>query len=156
ILVDNGGSWARLTRVLGGTHLDVSLNTSVCPFLPYNQMLDGTSGIERLDNGLVQDVVSFLELCVEDRELPAFSVPEQHLVGQAVTGAYAGFRNRPEERPLLGQFQAALRELSTDGGLHPEDRALAGLLVRRLDLFCTGIYGRLLNAPSTLREDSRL
>jgi hypothetical protein len=39
--------------------------------------------------------------------------------------------------------------------LHTEDRALAGLLVRRLDLFCTGLYARLLNAPSTLREDTR-
>jgi hypothetical protein len=156
ILVDNGASWARLTRVLGGTHLDVSLNTSVCPFLPYRQMLEGGTRVERLDNGLVQDVVSFLQLCVEDRELPAFSVPEQHLVGQAVARAYTAFRNRPDERPLLGDFQDALRALSTEKDLHSEDRALAHLLVRRLDLFCTGIYGRLLNAPSTLREDSRL
>ena len=156
ILVDNGGSWARLTRILGGTHLDVSLNSSVCPFLPYRQMLEAGSSVERLDNGLVQDVVSFLQLCVEDRELPAFTVPEQHLVGQAVARAYAAFRNRPEGRPLLGDFQAALRELAQDDSLHCEDRALAGLLVRRLDLFCTGTYARLLNAPSALREEARL
>ena len=156
ILVDNGGSWARLTRVLGGTHLDVSLNTSVCPFLPYRQMLEAGTGIERLDNGLVQDVVSFLQVCVEDRELPAFSVPEQHLVGQAVARAYERFRSQPDARPLMGDFQDALRALSKDPGLHPEDRALAHLLVRRLDLFCTGVYGRLLNAPSTLRDDCRL
>jgi len=160
ILVDNGGSWARLTRALGGTHLDVTLNTSLCPFLPYRDMVDADArareGIERLDNTLVQEVVSFLQVCVEDRELPSFSVPEQNLVGQAVTCAYEAFRNRPEARPLMGDFQEALKQLSVDGALHADDRALAALLVRRLELFCRGTYGRFLNAPSALRYDSRL
>jgi TraG P-loop domain len=158
ILVDNGGSWARLTRALGGTYLEVTLNTSLCPFLPYPDMVDkeARDGVERLDNGLIQDVVSFIQVCVEDRELPAFSVPEQNLVGQGVTRAYAAFRNRTEARPLMGDFQEALRQLSTDATLHADDRTLAALLVRRLELFCHGTYGRFLNAPSALRYDSRL
>lgn len=161
ILVDNGGSWARLTRLLGGTLIDVTLNTSLCPFLPYRDMVDGEelakTGVARLDNSLVQEVVSFLQVCVEDRELPSFSVPEQNLVGQAVAHTYeAKFRSRPEERPLMGDFQEALRRQAADPGLHPEDRALAGLLVRRLDLFCNGTYARFLNRPSELRYDGRL
>jgi TraG P-loop domain len=161
ILVDNGGSWARLTRLLGGTLIDVTLNTSLCPFLPYRDMVDGEelakTGVARLDNALVQEVVSFLEVCVEDRELPSFSVPEQNLVGQAVSRTYEErFRARPEERPLMGDFQEALRRLAKDNGLHAEDRALASLLVRRLDLFCNGTYARFLNRPSELRYDGRL
>jgi TraG P-loop domain len=161
ILVDNGGSWARLTRLLGGTLIDVTLNTSLCPFLPYRDMVDreelARSGVAQLDNTLVQEVVSFLQVCVEDRELPSFTVPEQNLVGQAVTRTYEErFRLRPEERPLMGDFQEALRGQATNAGLHPEDRALAGLLVRRLDLFCNGTYARFLNRPSELRYDGRL
>jgi TraG P-loop domain len=161
ILVDNGGSWARLTRLLGGTLIDVTLNSSLCPFLPYRDMVDreelAKSGATQLDNTLVQEVVSFLQVCVEDRELPSFTVPEQNLVGQAVARTYEErFRLRPEERPLMGDFQEALRRQATDSGLHPDDRALAGLLVRRLDLFCNGTYARFLNRPSELRYDGRL
>jgi len=161
ILVDNGGSWARLTRLLGGTLIDVTLNTSLCPFLPYRDMLDreelAKTGVARLDNTLVQEVVSFLQVCVEDRELPSFTVPEQNLVGQAIVLAYEErFRMRPTERPLMGDFQEALRRLAKDAVWHPEDRALAGLLVRRLDLFCNGTYARFLNRASELRYDGRL
>jgi TraG P-loop domain len=161
ILVDNGGSWARLTRLLGGTLVDVTLNTSLCPFLPYRDMVDREelqrTGVTQLDNTLVQEVVSFLQVCVEDRELPSFTVPEQNLVGQAVALAYdERFRMRPAERPLMGDFQEALRRLSKDGSRHPEDRALAAVLVRRLDLFCNGTYARFLNRASELRYDGRL
>ena len=160
ILVDNGRSWARLTRLLGGTHIDVTLNTSLCPFLPYSGIVDrealSREGVERLDNTLVQDVVSFIQVCVEDRELPSFSVPEQNLVGQAVAKAYQALRTRPDARPVMGDFQEALRHLTIDAGLHADDRALAALLVRRLDLFCHGTYARFLNAPSELRYDARL
>jgi hypothetical protein len=161
ILVDNGGSWARLTRLLGGTLIDVTLNTSLCPFLPYRDMLDreelAKSGVEQLDNSLVQEVVSFIQVCVEDRELPSFTVPEQNLVGRAVIRAYQVLsRTRREERPLMGDFQEAFRTLQAEEGLHPQDRRLAGLLVRRLDLFCNGTYARFLNRPSDLRYDGRL
>jgi len=161
ILVDNGGSWSRLTRILGGTLAEVTLNTPLCPFLPYRDMLDreelSRTGVAQLDSALVQDVVSFLQVCVEDRELPSFTVPQQYLVGQAVTRCYQErFRARPEERPVMGDFQKSLRQLSEDAALHPEDRALAALLVRRLELFCTGTYARFLNRPSELRYDGRL
>ncbi len=161
ILVDNGGSWSRLTRVLGGTLVEVTLNTSLCPFLCYRDMVDreelARTGVAQLDSGLVQEVVSFLQVCVEDRELPSFTVPQQNLVGQAVERTYQEqFRTRPEERPLMGDFQQALRRQSEDAGLHPEDRALAALLVRRLDLFCSGTYARFLNRASALRYDGRL
>ena len=56
----------------------------------------------------------------------------------------------------MGDFQAELRQLSTDTAFHAEDRALAALLVRRLELFCQGTYARLLNAPSELQHDARL
>jgi hypothetical protein len=160
ILVDNGRSWARLTRVLGGAHLDVTLNTPLCPFLPYRQMLDAGatagSGVETLDNTLVQEVVGFLQLCVEDREVPSFTIPEQALVGRAVVKTYEALREMPEARPLMGDFQAQLETCAADTDLHPEDRALAGRLVRRLELFCTGTYGRFLNAPSDFSTEARL
>ncbi len=161
ILVDNGGSWSRLTRVLGGTLVEVTLNTALCPFLCYRDMVDqeelARTGVMQLDSALVQDAVSFLQVCVEDRELPSFTVPQQNLVGNAVSQTYEErFRTRPDERPLMGDFQQALRRQSDDANLHPEDRALAALLVRRLDLFCSGTYARFLNRPSDLRYDGRL
>src|SRR5208282_3398000 len=105
ILVDNGGSWSRLTRVLGGTLVDVTLNTALCPFLRYRDMVDqeelARTGVTQLDSALVQGAVSFLQVCVEDRELPSFTVPQQNLVGNAVSRTYEErFRTRPDERPL--------------------------------------------------------
>ena len=151
ILIDNGRSWKPLTELLGGVHLSVDLGTSISPFLPYAR-LAGPGG--DIPNEEVEHVVQFLEVCVADRTRPPFDRIERDVVSRAVRYCYeTRFRPRPEEPPLIGHFSEALRAHPSK---HPDDRAIAEDLVRRLAIYCSGIYAEFLNRPSKLRFDAPL
>jgi conjugal transfer ATP-binding protein TraC len=156
ILVDNGRSWESLTTLMGGIHVPVDLNTSICPFGPYELMLDAAS---ELDTEAVKQVVRFIEVCVTDHRLPSFDLLQQDLVGRAVIRCYREkFRGRPKERPLLGDFRACLQEVAQDPSAAEHDRHTAAELCLRLRMFCDedGLYSKFLNRPSALRFDGRL
>jgi hypothetical protein len=151
ILIDNGRSWKPLTELLGGVHIPVDLSTSISPFLPYGQLAGGGTEIS---NEEVEHVVQFLEVCVADRTRPPFDKVERDVVARAVRRSYESrFRERPEEPPLVGHFSEAL---ATHPWAHPQDKAIADDLVRRLAIYCTGIYADFLNRPSQLRFDAPL
>lgn len=158
ILVDNGRSWERLTHLLGGIHVNVDIRTAITPFLPYAQMTTADhSKPEELDSEAIEDVVSFLELCVRDADLPAFNKLQLRVVSSAVRSAYLALRQTPEERPLMSHFRDAVRSLSRQPDAHPDDRAIAENVHRRLGLFVGDEqYGRFLDRPSTLRFDAPL
>jgi type IV secretory pathway VirB4 component len=95
--------------------------------------------------------VQFFEVCVQDRTRPPFDKVEKDAVSKAVRACYEqGFRSRPDERPLIGDFATALAQYPWS---RPDDRRIAEDLVRRLEIFTTGIYREFLNKPSTLRFD---
>ncbi|HEY8211331.1 MAG TPA: hypothetical protein VIG99_27795, partial [Myxococcaceae bacterium] len=156
ILVDNGRSWEPLTTLMGGVHVPVDLNTSICPFGPYAAVADAAG---ELDAEAVKQVVRFIEVCVSDFKLPAFDLLQQDLVGRAVMRCYRQcFRARPGERPLMGDFRDALQQTAQDAAAAQHDRAIAAELCLRLRMFCDedGLYSRFLNRPSQLRFDARL
>jgi hypothetical protein len=151
ILIDNGRSWKPLTEILGGVHIPVDLNTSISPFLSYAQAA-GRDG--SIPNEEIEHLVQFLEVCVGDRSRPPFDKVEQDAVARAVRWCYeTRFREHPEEPPLIGHFSEAL---SAHPWKDPKDRAIAEDLVRRLGIYCTGIYADFLNRPSRLRFDAPL
>lgn len=154
ILVDNGRSWERLTKLVGGIHLEVDINTPLTPFLP-NALVRAPDG--RLESEAIEDVVAFLELCVRDTDLPSFTKLQTRLVASAVSDAYESLAAAPDERPLMRHFRDALQRQARLKGAHPDDKAIAESLHRRLGLF-TGdeLYGRFLDRPSTLRFDAPL
>lgn len=156
ILVDNGNSWKNLTELMGGIHIPVDLNTSICPFLAYEHMMDADG---RLDSEAVAQVVRFIEVCVTDHTLPSFDLPQRDLVGRAVARCYRDrFQAKPSEKPLLGDFREHLLVVAEEEGAHARDRETAAELHLRLRAFCDeeGPYAQLLNRPSTLRFDSPL
>lgn len=156
ILVDNGNSWKNLTELMGGVHIAVDLNTSICPFLAYQHMLDADG---QLDAESVAQVVRFIEVCVTDHTLTSFSLPQRDLVGRAVSRCYQErFRAQPEERPLLGDFREYLLKVADGPNVHERDLETAKEIHLRLRAFCDdeGPYAKLLNRPSTLRFDSPL
>lgn len=154
ILVDNGRSWERLTRLLGGTHLDVDINTPLTPFLPLALVRGADNALE---SEAVEDVVSFIELCVRDTDLPAFTKLQTRLVARAVADAYDALRSAPDERPLMSHFREAVARQGRATGTHADDRAIAENLYRRMGLFVGDeLYGRFLDRPSTLRFDAPL
>lgn len=154
ILVDNGGSWAPMTRLLGGVHLPVDIRTPLTPFRPWKEMLDAEGNI---DMEAIQDVVTFLELCVREEGERGFDKLTIQLVARAIRQAYEGhFRAAPDERPLMSSFRAALAKLGA-AVTHPDDRAICENLHRRLGLFVGDeLYGPFLDRPSTLNFDARL
>jgi hypothetical protein len=151
ILIDNGRSWKPLTELLGGVHIPVDLSTSISPFLTYAQ-LAGPGG--DISNEEIEHVVQFLEVCVADRTRPPFDKVERDVVSRAVRWCYeTRFRSCPREPPLVGHFSDAL---AAHPWPHPNDKAIAEDLVRRLAIYCTGIYAEFLNRPSLLRFDAPL
>jgi len=151
ILIDNGKSWAPLTELLGGVHIAVDLSTSISPFVPYAGLAgpDGT-----ISNEEIEHAVQFIEVCVADRTRPPFDKVERDVVARAVRWLYeTRFRPCPEEPVLIGHVSEAL---ATHPWTHPDDRTIADDLVRRLAIYCTGLYAELLNRPSRLRFDAPL
>lgn len=155
ILVDHGRSWQRLTHLLGGLHLDVDIKTPLTPFLSLRAM---STPAGELDAEAIEDVVTYLELCVRDADLAAFNKLQLRVVAAAVRHAYlTHFQAAPDERPLMRHFRDALRAVGAAPGTHPDDRAIAESLHRRLGLFVGDEqYGTFLDRPSTLRLDGRL
>ncbi|MFT3714027.1 MAG: hypothetical protein QM817_40720 [Archangium sp.] len=154
ILVDNGGSWEPMTRLLGGIHLPVDIKTPLTPFRPWKEMV-GASG--QLDPDNIQDVVTFLELCVREEGSRGFDKLTVQLVARAVKLAYEStYRARPDERPLMRAFREGLLTQATRSQ-HTDDKRICEDLARRLSLF-TGdeLFGAFLDRPSDLRFDANL
>ena len=151
ILVDNGASWEPLTALLGGIHIPIDVRTSISPFVSYSEMLDGSGA---LSNEELQDVVTFLQVCVTEPGAAGFDKVTFDAVARAIRWCYeTRFRGSPEARPLLGDFRAALREFRWE---HPDDRAIAEQVHRRLGPFTEGLYAEFVNRPSSLRFDAKL
>lgn len=154
ILIDNGSSWKPLTELMGGTHIPVDIHTSISPFVAYADMLDSKG---ELDNEAIQDVVSFIEVCVHEPGRPGFDKLTTDLVSRAVRRCYqTRFRERPQERPLISAFREAIgAQPAADG--HPDDKRICEDIYRRLALFVgDGLYAEFLDRPSKLRFDARL
>ena len=150
ILIDNGNSWKPLTEVMGGTHIPVDLKTSISPFAEYALMV-GQGGQIGADE--VEEVVNFMAVCSSADGSPGFDLLQRDVVSRAVRRLYeTDLRIRPEERPLMGDFQRALAGYEGSA----DDQLIARTIARRLAIYCDGEYADFLNRPSKLRFDARL
>ena len=150
ILIDNGNSWKPLTEVMGGTHIPVDLKTSISPFAEYAQMVsqDGEIGADE-----VEEIVNFIAVCSSADGSPGFDLLQRDVVSRAVRRLYeTELRHRPDERPLMGDFQRSLQKY--EGAA--DDQLIAKTIARRLAIYCDGEYAEFLNRPSKLRFDARL
>jgi hypothetical protein len=149
VLIDNGGSWAALTEVLGGIHVPVDLHTSISPFISYEEMWDAANN--ELSPEELDAAAGFIEVVVQDRTRGPFDNTERAAVTRALTWCYeTKFKNRPDVRPLIGDFDQAFLEYPWE---HDKDREAMQDLHRRLEIFVTGIYRNFLNKPSNVRWD---
>lgn len=161
ILIDNGGSWEPMTRLLGGVHLPVDVKTPLTPFRSWNEMRDRDPAThaprEALDLEAVEDVVTFLELCVREEGQRGFDKLTIQLVATAVRQVYErDFRARPNERPLMRAFREAVKSVGI-AAPHPDDKRICEDIHRRLSLFVgDNLYGAFLDRPSKLDFNARL
>lgn len=161
ILVDNGGSWEPMTRLLGGVHLPVDVKTPLTPFRSWNEMRDRdpATGAPRdaIDLEAIEDVVTFLELCVREEGARGFDKLTIQLVATAVRQVYEkSYRARPTERPLMRHFREAVKAVG-QAAPHSDDKRICEDIHRRLSLFVgDNLYGAFLDRPSKLDFNARL
>ena len=93
-------------------------------------------------------------MCATEPGQPGFDKVTFDAVARAVRWSYeTQFRDRPQERPLLGHFRDALKNHPWENA---EDRAIAERVHRKLGPFTDGMYADFVNRPSTLRFDAKL
>ena len=118
ILIDNGGSWAPLTELLGGIHIPVDLSTSHLPVPLVRASSTGRRDRSRERGDRARG--RFIEVCVQDRSRPPFDKVERDAVSKAIRWRYeTRFRARPDDRPLIGDFAEALKLFPWT---HPDDQ----------------------------------
>ena len=152
ILIDNGRSWKPLTELLGGVHIPVDLSTSISPFLSYAQLAGAGTARSRTRRSSTSSSSSrCASPTAPGRRSTRWSATSSR--GRSAGRYETRFRPHPEEPPLIGHFSEAL---AAHPWTHPQDKAIADDLVRRLAIYCTGIYAEFLNRPSQLRFDAPL
>jgi hypothetical protein len=147
ILLDNGGSWKRLTEALGGQYFMLDPRTSICPFPSRDAIL--------LDNGAyddkeIADVIRIIQVCATDHLLPAFPRTTTALVSRAVRLAYDRLASEPHRRPVMENFDNELPAAALDA----DDLRIAKDLSKRLWACTKGEYAGMLNQPSALDYSS--
>ena len=141
VVIDVGGSYRKMAKAFGGEYLEVTLSERY-GFNPFPLK-------SRLAPGGVydDDAVAYLSLLISRMCVSAgrpVSVTEQGFLERAVKNAYAR-----KEEVLLSDVRDELYRLASE-------RAAAKDYADSLELWTTGMYGRLFNRPGSLNVDNRL
>ena len=136
LLIDIGGSYRRLTELLGGDNIDMRLDErcSINPILPRSAFMrdDGT-----FDPVVLADQTSLLAKIVQTTSGTGRIVLEKALERTL----------RAKDEPLLPDLLTVLKSNSWDDGLKSQAHVLANELLP----FCEGVYSLLLSRPSKIR-----
>jgi len=137
IVIDLGGSYRKLSGVLGGSYFEVecSEHYALNPF-PSKAVLFPREG--DTDSTFLQFLKELLQRMIAPSGKWAGS--EKMILERVLRDVYG--RLGPEEAPLLGAIEKGLREFS-DGD--EEDRRKAYQFAKELSLFTQGEYGKVLN-----------
>lgn len=141
VVIDIGGSYRKLARSFGGAYLEVSLSEEFGfnPFPVRDQIAPGG----QFDD----DAVAYLSLlisrmCVENGA--GVSVYQKGFLEKAIKAAYL-----EKQEVLLSDIRERLLELAQE---HPQAKTFADAL----ELWTTGMYGRLFNRPGALDISNRM
>ena len=141
VVVDVGGSYRKLAEYFKGEYLEVSLDErfGFNPFPPRSVVAPGGE----VDG----DAVAYLTLLISRMCLGAgegLTVTEKAFLERAIAAAYAA-----HEEPLLSDARAELAKLAQE---HPRAKHFADAL----ELWTTGMYGKLFNRKGSLDVNSRI
>ena len=139
VIVDVGGSYRKIANVFGGEYLEVSLSDEF-GFNPFPRR-DQIAPNGQYDD----DAVAYLLLLVSRMCAgKGVSVYEKGFLEKAIKNAYA-----KKEEVLLADIRAELARLT---GEYPGAKHFAD----SLELWTTGMYGRLFNRPGSLDISKRM
>jgi len=141
VVIDVGGSYRKMAKAFGGEYLEVTLSERY-GFNPFPLR-------SRLAPGGVydDDAVAYLSLLISRMCVSAgktVSVKEQGFLERAIKNAYA-----QKEEVVLSDVREELYRLASE-------RPAAKDYADSLELWTTGMYGRLFNRPGNLNVDNRL
>jgi len=141
VVIDVGGSYRKMASAFGGEYLEVTLSEryGFNPFPPRSRLAPG--GVYD------DDAVAYLSLLISRMCVSAgktVSVNEQGFLERSIKNAYA-----QKEEVLLSDVREELYRLASE-------RASAKDYADALELWTTGMYGRLFNRPGNLNVDNRL
>lgn len=141
VLIDIGGSYRKLARSFDGEYLEVRLSEEFGfnPFPARDQIAPGG----QFDD----DAVAYLSLLISRMCLESGAVGSVHQKGfleKAIKSAYAD-----KKEILLSDIRQELSRLAQE---HPQAKTFADAL----ELWTTGMYGRLFNRPGALDISNRL
>jgi len=141
IIIDVGGSYRKLAQIYGGEYLEVTLSDKYGfnPFPPKSQIAPGGVWDD--------DAVAYLSLLISRMCVAAgqtSSVYEKGFLERAIKNAY-----EKKEEVILADVRHELTRLVSE-------RAAAKAYADSLELWTTGMYGRLFNRTGNLDVKKRL
>lgn len=141
VIIDIGGSYRKIAEIFGGQYLEVSLSEKYGfnPFPVRSHIL--------VDGQFDDDAVAYLlllisRMCVSPGQ--AVSTYEKGFLERAIKEAYA-----KKEEVVLSDIRTELQAMAAE---HPKAKAYAD----SLELWTTGMYGRLFNRKGSLDVTKRL
>lgn len=136
LVIDIGGSYRRITEVLGGAYFDIKLDEryAINPMLPKHSLLreDGAYDPESLgaQTSLIGKIVG------------VSSGPARLILEKAIEKVF-----RKKDEPLLADLLMVLREGSWDETV----KGQVQMIIHELMPYCEGVYSLLLSRPSKIR-----
>lgn len=147
IVIDVGGSYRKLSQVLGGAYLEVECSGAYVfnPF-PVKKILFPAG--KDADATFLQFLKELLQKMIAP--LKAWTSNEKMLLERTIGQIYGPLQEN--EAPLLGDIEKCLRDYSFGDA---EDKRLAYLFAKELVLYTEGEYGKILNRRGSFNFDAR-
>ncbi|MBI5631619.1 MAG: ATP-binding protein [Elusimicrobia bacterium] len=141
VLIDVGGSYRKLARSFNGEYLEVALSEEF-GFNPFPLRAHIAPGGQFDDDAVAYLSLLISRMCVEQGT--GVSVYQKGFLEKAIKAAYAD-----KEEVVLSDIRAQLFNLAKE---HPTAKAFADAL----ELWTSGMYGRLFNRPGALDISNRM
>jgi len=148
VVVDVGGSYRKLSRIFGGSYLEIDCSDEYAlnPFFEKKRLFPKAGEFD-------SDLLAFLTTLVEKMvtEYQKLTTGDLRILERAILQVYKNITDR--QIPLLQDVQNVLRNYSLGD---EEDRRRAYHFSKNLGIWTEGRFGKLLNRPGTLSLYNRL
>lgn len=148
VVIDMGGSYRKLARVLGGSYVEMDLTEDYALELFPQKERFYSSG-NNFDSEILAFLTTLIEKMVSDRE--KISANDTRILEKALLKIYEVLPR--EGSPLLQDIANILRNYSLGD---EEDRRRAYQFSKNLSIWTEGRFGKILNRPGRLKLDNRL
>ena len=141
VIIDIGGSYRKIAEIFGGEYLEVSLDEKF-GFNPFPAKADILADGRFDDDAVAYLLLLISRMCLSPGE--AVTAYEKGFLERAIKDAYAA-----KDEVILSDIRDRLRAMAAE---HPKAKAYAD----SLELWTSGMYGRLFNRKGSLDVGARM